>query len=263
MANTELLKSVNASGRLSGFSNLFRRDLRVWWGTRYGLIQLIMWLVIFNGIMAIVITSTGEEDEITNIAFSAVATFMGMSFWFTSIGISILAQNAIVGERSSGTAAWILSSPVSRSAFILSKLIPIALGSLVTMIILPGVIVYFEFSSMPADGSSLTFMSFFAGQSAMALQLIFFLSLTFFTGTLFSSRGLVIAIPIAVVFGSQLPLHLLPSWLVNITPWPITMAATALARGETPISLAPLISTAVWIVVFVTVAIWRFQREEL
>ena len=262
MAKADVLKPVNASGALSGFSNLLRRDLRVWWGTRYGLIQLVMWLVIFNGIMAIVITSTGEEGKTTNIASSAVATFLGMSFWFTSIGISILAQNAIVGERSSGTAAWIMSSPVSRSAFILSKLIPIALGSLLTMIILPGVIAYIELSSLPADGSSLAFRSFFAGQSAMALQLMFFLSLTFFTGTLSNSRGLVVGIPIAVVFGSQLPLHLLPSWLVNITPWPITIAATALARGETPNSFIPFVSTAIWILTFVAITLWRFQREE-
>jgi ABC-type transport system involved in multi-copper enzyme maturation permease subunit len=215
-----------------------------------------------NGIMAIVIATTGDEGEVTNIASYAVTTFMGMSSWFTVIGISIIAQNAIVGEKASGTAAWILSGPVSRSSFILAKLIPIAIGSLLTMIIVPGIIAYFEFSSMPADGSSLAFMPLIAGQGGMALQLMFYLSLTFLAGTLFNSRGLVITIPIVVFFGSQLPLDIIPSWLANITPWPISTAATALARGETPDSLIPLVSTAVWIMVFTAVAIWRFQREE-
>lgn len=263
MDNTEALKSISASGWLSGFSNLLRRDLRMWWGTRYGMIQLFMWPVLLNGILAIIIATTGKEAEVTNIASSGVAAFMGMTFWFTNIGIAIIAQNTIIGEKLSGTAAWILSGPVSRSAFILSKLIPIAIGCLITMIILPGVIAYFEFSSIPADGSSLAFTSFLAGQSGMALLLMFFLCLTFFTGTLLNSRGLVIAIPIAVILGSQLPLNALPSWLVNITPWPITIAATALARGETPNSFIPFVSTAVWIVIFVAVAIWRFQREEI
>jgi ABC-type transport system involved in multi-copper enzyme maturation permease subunit len=221
-----------------------------------------MWVVILNGLMAIIITTGGDEGEVTNIAFSTVEPYMGISFWFTSIGIMIIAQNAIIGEKLSGTAAWVLSGPVSRTSFILAKLIPIAIGSLITMIILPFVIAYFEFSFMPADGSSLAFMSLLAGQSAMALQLMFFLSLTFLAGTLFNSRGLVITLPVVVWFGSLLPLDSLPSWLVNITPWPITTAATALARGETPDSLIPLVSTAVWIVVFVTVAIRRFQREE-
>jgi ABC-2 type transport system permease protein len=216
-----------------------------------------------NGILAIIIMTTGEEGPVTNIAFSAVTGFIGMTFWFTNIGISVIAQNTIIGERLSGTAAWILSGPVSRSAFILSKLISTALGSLITMMILPGAIAYYEFSSLPADGSSLAFMSFLAAQSSMALLLMFFLSLTFLTGTLLNSRGLVIAIPIAVIMGSQLPLNLLPSWLVNITPWSIPMVAGTLAVGETPHSLIPLVTIVVWIVAFVAVAIWRFKREEL
>ena len=260
MANTELLKSVSESGWRSGFTTLLRRDLRVWWGTRYGLVQLVMWPVILNGLMAIIITTAGENGE--NNAYFAVESFMGISFWFTNIGILIIAQNAIIGEKLSGTATWILSGPVSRGAFIWSKLIPIAIGSLITMIVLPGVIAYYQFSLMPADGTTLEFVPFLTGQGIMALQLMFFLSLTFLTGTLFSSRGLVITVPIVVWFGGLIPLNILPSWLVNLTPWPITPTATALARGETPDSLIPLISTAIWIVVFMAVALWRFRREE-
>lgn len=259
MANTEMLKLISTTGSLSGFSNLFRRDLRLWWGTRFGLIHLVIWPVILNGIIAIIIVN---EGEVPNIALSAIEPFMGISYWFPIIGILIIAQNAIIGERLSGTAAWILSGPVSRRAFLLSKLIPIAIGGLTTMVALPGLIAFFEFSLIPADGSSLAFGSLLAGQSVMALQFIFFLTLTFLAGTLVNSRGLVITIPIVVWLGALLPLQILPSWFVNLTPWPITSMAWTLARGDTPESLMSLLSTVVWIIAFVIIALWRFEREE-
>jgi len=54
----------------------------------------------------------------------------------------IIAQDAIIGERQSGTAAWVLSKPVSRPAFILSKLVAGAIGLLVTGIVIQGVVAY-------------------------------------------------------------------------------------------------------------------------
>jgi ABC-type Na+ efflux pump permease subunit len=41
--------------------------------------------------------------------------------WMAAFGVIILTQSDIVEEKLSGTAEWVLSSPLSRSAFILSK----------------------------------------------------------------------------------------------------------------------------------------------
>ena len=57
----------------------------------------------------------------------------------------IMGQDAILGERLSGTAAWVLSKPLRRPAFILAKLIAYGLGLLATWVVLPGAIAYFEF----------------------------------------------------------------------------------------------------------------------
>jgi ABC-type transport system involved in multi-copper enzyme maturation permease subunit len=54
---------------------------------------------------------------------TGLQAFFAISPLFGPIGVAVLAQGAIVGEKQSGTAAWVLSKPVSRSAFILAKLL--------------------------------------------------------------------------------------------------------------------------------------------
>ena len=59
-----------------------------------------------------------------------------------AIGGVILVQGALVGEKRSGTAAWVLSKPISRPAFFLAKLIANAIGTLVTITLAQGLIGY-------------------------------------------------------------------------------------------------------------------------
>ena len=65
--------------------------------------------------------------------------FMGLA---GAIGVSILMQTAVVGEKRSGTAAWVLSKPVSRVAFIIAKLIANSTGIVVTLVLAQGLIAY-------------------------------------------------------------------------------------------------------------------------
>ncbi len=67
------------------------------------------------------------------------AIFAGL---FPAVGVVIIMQGVVVGEKKSGTAAWVLSKPVTRPAFILSKVIANSLGVLVTMVVLPGIVAY-------------------------------------------------------------------------------------------------------------------------
>ena len=269
MDSTSALEPVRARGWRSGLSNMFSRESRVWWGTRFGIWQVLIWLVAINGLMAIIISSTPDHmGEGENALFSAFEPFFGITAWFTTIGIMIIAQGAIVGEKRSGTAEWILSGPVSRSAFLLSKLIPIGLGGLVTMIALPGMVVYLEFTFLPATSDlSLPTAQFVAALGVIALQLMFYLTLTIMLGTIFSSRGPVIGIAIAVFLlglfvPSLLDLAFDSDALANFTPWPLESTATMIAQGKSVDSIVPIITTAAWVPVFIAIGIWRFRREE-
>ena len=158
MENTNTLRMVNERGWRMGFANLFHEANGSWWHTRTWLVQVIIWLCMLNGMFAIFLWKAPAEtaseriastDSLTPIEVlgqdqtsSALSVFLVYSSMALPIVAIIIAQDAIIGERQSGTAAWVLSKPVSRPAFILSKLVAGAIGLLVTDIVIQGVVAY-------------------------------------------------------------------------------------------------------------------------
>ncbi len=73
-----------------------------------------------------------------------------------------------------------------------------------------------------------------------------------------------------VMAGGMIPPHLLPWQLYAITPWALGSALPpAVANGQPLViggdtipTAMPLIATAVWVAIFVAMAMWRFQRED-
>ncbi|MBX3062269.1 MAG: ABC transporter permease subunit, partial [Anaerolineae bacterium] len=191
--------------------------------------------------------------------FATIATLFG------AIGIIIIMQGVIIDEKKSGTAAWIASKPTSRAAFVLSTLVANVVASLVVIVLIQGGIAYLQFA---LRGNAPPLGPFLWGLALMSLHLLFYLTLTLMLGTLFNERGAVIAIPLVVLFSAQFVMGLSPS-LTMYTPWPL-LFPTAIGdplpiqamTGQTLTTVTPIVATIVWIVVFVGVAIWRFEREE-
>lgn len=81
-------------------------------------------------------------------------------------------------------------------------------------------------------------------------------------GAFFSSRGPVLAIPLALVFLQQ-PLIGLIQPLFYVMPYSLSAAlAGAVAFGDPLPFVSPIVATTGWIVVFTVLAILRFGREE-
>ncbi|HEY4722873.1 MAG TPA: ABC transporter permease subunit, partial [Anaerolineae bacterium] len=185
-----------------------------------------------------------------------------------SIGTVILGQDEIIDEKKQGTAAWILSKPVSRTAFVLAKLLANAFSILIVMVLLQGALAFVQVSIV--RGSLWSIGPFLGGLGLLFLDLMFYLTLTIMLGTLFNGRGAVIGIPMAIGFGWQFLLGLAP-FLGEIMPWALTMPITqkvdsslamAVVTGHPLPSVTPIIATAIWCVVFTVVAVWRFNRDE-
>ncbi len=102
------------------------------------------------------------------------------------------ARMPILGERLSGTAAWVLSKPLRRPAFILAKLIAHGLGLLATWVVLPGAVAYLEFAVL--GKVHLPIPGFAAALGLAYLNLIFYLTLVLMLATLFQGRGPVLGI---------------------------------------------------------------------
>jgi ABC-2 type transport system permease protein len=253
------LQRVPESTWRSGLSNLMRAGLDAWWGTRAWWVQSLLWTAVVNGSLAAVIWGEAPEDM-------SAFTLYGVMTMFAAIAVTILMMDAIVGEKRSGTASWVLSKPVSRTAFMLSKLVPNAVGVVVTMIAIPSVGVLVQFV---LAGIDVSFGRFALGASVAALNLLFYLTLTLMLGTLFNSASAVIAIPLAFAFGQQL-LTGIPG-ATAFLPWALlvpsgesdTSVIGAIISGQPVPAPAAIAFTAAACLVFTAVAFWKWARTEL
>lgn len=191
---------------------------------------------------------------------------------FVAVGVIIMMQGAIVGEKVTGTAAWVLSKPVSRGAFVVSKLIPNGIGSFVTAMLLPGVVAYFLIAQIAPEQYS--FINFLGGIGILALFNTYWLTLTLMMGAFFNRRGPVIGIPLALILGQELITGFVfqyAPWLHYLIPYELIMPlgsdeygsmVLTIISGASPSTWAPVFSAVILIVVFTTIGIWRFSREE-
>jgi ABC-2 type transport system permease protein len=251
---------VRERARLGGFGNMLRKELGQWWGTQMWWIQTLIWVGFLNGVTTIVaLTETGSPAE---VMVEVVMTFLPMCVGVLAIGTVIVTQGAIVGEKQLGTAAWVMSKPASRSAFILAKLVAYTLGFWVTGILIPSAI--FLLTMRILNPVPIPMIPFLEGIAIAALSQLFYLTLTLMLGTFFNGRGPIAGIGIGFILTGLLMKSLIPMQLMILTPWPLQDVAGGLAAGQQLPSIwpIPVLATAIWIVVMTVVALWRFGREE-
>lgn len=281
MTSNSVLSAVKDRSWLSGFGNIFHKESHQWFGTWQWVIQVVIWLAIVNGMLAMVVLAApkieaAQASQEIGAAEAAAATealkqtalmvFFIFSGLAPAVGMVIIAQDALVGEMQSGMAAWVLSKPISRLAFILAKILSDALVILVTMVVAQGSMAYFIYRA--GTGITLAIPGYLAALGLLFLLLLFYLSLTYMLGTLFRSRCPIIGIPMIMVFGNNLT-GLLP-WLGKVMPWNLVMdlgpdrpaLAVLLAQGQPLPTIVPIIGTASLTIIFIAVTLWRFQTEE-
>jgi len=256
---------VLGSGWSRGLNNVLRGELKGWFSTRRWWVQIIIWAACVNLILFIMALTTPKDQISMDTTLMLFNIFMGIA---GPIGVSIRMQTVVVGEKRSGTAAWVLSKPVSRIAFILAKLIANSTGIVVTMILAQGLIAYLISTFML--GFSLSIFGFLAALGVHFVNILFYLALTLMLGTLFENTGPVIGISIAFLFVQNLSLSFFPA-LVRYVPWTLAMPANEatnpsismnlMARIPVP-SFTPLYVALIAIAVFVGLALWIFQKQE-
>ena len=247
-----------------GLNNLLRSELGRWFGTRQWWVQILIWAAVANGIP--IMAALGTKDTVAIDLAMMFNVFLGIG---APIGVCILMQEAIVGEKRSGTAAWVLSKPVSRLAFLTGKLAANALGIAVTMVLVPGVLMYV--ASLLLMDTALPPLGFLAGLGAHLINLFFYIGLTLLLGALFDHGAPVIGLPLAFLFAQQY-LPGLYRELVHAIPWSLTAplgggaepaVTTALMTGVAAASYLPLLTTGAAALLFVGIAIWTFRRQDL
>ena len=259
---------------LRGFTNLMRKENRAWWGTRRWWINAIIWPVILCGLMANIlfvptIANLATEAEIARAGgLTAHIVSMGLSVFFEfgitalAIGAVILTQDAIISEKQSGVAEWLLSKPSARRAYLLAKLVANAISMLVLLIGIPSSLGFSMLSLRM--GEVFPLVDYIPAVGVMILHTFFYLTLTLMLGALFNSRGPILGIALGSVLGGGIIGGFIKP-LLTITPWALPKVATLAASDQAlpaEIGVAPIVATILWSVVFVVVAMIRFENTE-
>ena len=273
-ANLDLQK-VNEWGGLRGFSNLFRKDSRVWWGTHRWWINALLWTVLLCGMMAIMLFVSNEE--VKNASASEIAQagglityilLLGLNVFFEfgvpvlAIGTIILVQGLIIDEKQNGVVEWLLSKPVTRCAYVLAKVSANVLGVFLLLVGLPSVVA-FGMLSLYMD-ALFPLAPFLPAVGIMALHTFFYLTLTLMLGTIFNNRGPILGIALASVLGGGMLGGFIKP-LLYVTPWMLPKVALLTATGQAitaEMGIASLVATVLWSVVFIFVAFAKFEKME-
>jgi ABC-2 type transport system permease protein len=273
-ANLDLQK-VNEWEGLRGFSNLFHKENGVWWGTRRWWINTLLWTVLLCGLMAIMLFVPNEE--VYEASKAEIAQAGGLTAYILSLGLNvffefgvsilaiwtvILSHDLIIGEKQSGVAEWLLSKPVMRRSYVLAKLAANALPMLFLLVGLPSLLAYGMLSLRM--GAPFPVGPFLSAVGIMTAHTLFYLTLTLMLGTIFNNRGPILGIALASVLGGGMLGGFIKP-LFYVTPWVLPKIAWLTSTGQTipaELRIASLVATSLWSVVFIFVALAKFEKME-
>ena len=257
---------VAEKGWWRGMSNLLQGEYTAWFRTSRWWKHLLLWFSIINVMMVLIIASAKATPGAENVPSPLLlyGIFGGM---FVAFGVMIIMQGVLIREKQSGTAAWVLSKPVTRTAFVVSRLMINSIAILLTSVIVPGALFYVTLGLFSEMGWLSPF-GYIAALLMISLHTFYWVALVLMTGTLFESSGGVIAVPMALFFTFWMGTSLFPG-LIYISPLLLTFSPgqmnslfSSFMTGEPVFSWLPLISTVVSSVIFIAIAIWRFNRQE-
>ena len=270
--------SANASGQFQlvqergwrrGLGNLLQGEYSAWFRSSRWWKHILIWFAIINVMMGIMVIASAEAPQEGGDGPPVLFMYGIFGGMFVAFGVMIIMQRVLVREKQQGTAAWILSKPVTRTAFVVSRLIVNSMAILLTSVIVPGVILYITLGVF-SDIGWLSPFGFAMGLLMVVLHTFYWIALALMMGTLLESSGGVIAVPMVLYFAFWYapslipPLMYISPLLLTFSPAPEQMNALSVSfmTGEPVFSWLPLISTVVSCVIFIAIAIRRFNLQE-
>lgn len=256
------LTPTETSGWTTGFGNLFGKEMRSWWRTKRWLVHVVLWQVVITGLILLISLESRNEGTPSSAIANVMEVFFQAGGFFSLIGAILVTQGAIVGERKSGTAAWVLTKPTTRKSFVLSKFVAITISFLFLSLVLTSVSVLIickvVFGQIPVPAH------FLEALGILALHQVFYIAATLMLGTLFNARGPVAGVALGFWLAGNILPNFAPKWLMMGTPWPLAAASASISVWKPlPMPLwIPSLATALLTVIMILVALWRFEREE-
>lgn len=247
----------------SGLGSLIALEISRWKKSYNWLKSVLVWLSIFNGLMYIVLVYTpGLTGVKPDLASSLDALFQLLSS-VCPIGAIIIVHNLLISEKENGTAAWVLSAPVSRVSIIISKLSVNLLYTISIIVVLQSVVSYYLIQY--ATNESLPIASYYLGIAQMAFYVAFWVTLTIMLGVVLENRGTVLGMSMGIMYLNGPISSLISRYIPYITqlmPSTLVISAISSVNGG---SFSPYANIVVfiWIILFTLFACLRFEKQEL
>jgi ABC-2 type transport system permease protein len=269
MATNQMFQLEETRGWRMGLSNLMRKESGETWKTRHWWVQLLIWLVIIDGLLLFILFGVQQAAELSGETISsaeiygtALEVLFGIGSIGIGIGIIISTQDEVIGEKMSGTAAWVLSKPASRVAFYFSKLFSNSVSALLLMIGVPFLV---AFGILWGKNPEMDIVGFLTATGVLIIHTLFYLSLSLMIGVFAEKRSLVLAFCFAGLLGGQLMLNFVKE-LIYFTPFGLSNIMAGIAN-EGPLALPgmlwlPVGITLVASLIFIFLSVLKIQRLE-
>lgn len=257
-ATTPIVVTKMPSTGWPTFSNLIDREASAFWRTRAWWWLALANVLLVNGLTGLATLGLARSGALArgDLASDELAQLFFVFHLIFAAGSAIVtAQSAVLGDEQDGSAAWILSKPVSRSTYLLAKALNLAVNAVVVGVLVPVAVIVPLWLWLGFAPSVATLVSIVGG---LALLVTFFSTLTLMLGTLLPSRaavvGTALVVLVAMIQLGQIFPHALPGGI------PFTLAT--LLRDGQGVSATPFVVTLALIAACLGVAVWRFRRTE-
>ncbi len=261
--NYDDFQPIKAGGKFQGLGNLLRTEISRWRHSLSWWLQIFAVLIFANGITIMAMLSSGGLEGIGLMMFPLMAGI------YVALSAMTMVQGAIVKEKVEGTAAWVLSKPVTRVAFMSSKFITNFISMTISLVFLPWIVAYLQFNLL---GEIVSLPGTFFAMGIFWLYCMFWLTMALMLGSIFNSRRPVMYVMVTVFFLFIAAGNLIPPAINPLSFWPGT--TRNLSEGQPLSMIADLLLGDIYInwgpvlfggscIVFLAIAFIRFSKEEL
>jgi ABC-2 type transport system permease protein len=250
-------------GRMPGFGNMFKKELRSWFRTPRGLILAVTNSALLAGLVGLLAVAlqfdpTGEARG-QGAQFAVIVPQMLSGLLILSAVIACMGD--VVEEKKSGTAAWILSKPASRVGFILSKAIAATLAVLSLGVFVPGLIGLG--ASRLLLGTPFPLDRIAAGLALIGGFFVVIVAATILLGVIFKDQRGVAAVGLGIVLVPALAGAFLPAAVNDVMPQTLGTLGTVMIASGALGSVTAIISGAILTAGCIVAACLIFRRQEL
>jgi len=182
---------TKSGGRFQGLGNLLKTEISRWRHSLAWWLQIAAVVLFCNGITLMAMLGSGGDPGIGMMMFPLMAGF------YVALSAMTMIQGAVVKEKTEGTAAWVLSKPVTRVGFMTSKFITNCISMTIALVFVPWIVAYFQLSLM---GEAIDLIGTFLAMGIFWTYCMFWLTMALMLGSIFKSRRPVMTIMFTVFF---------------------------------------------------------------